>query len=410
VTILRRVLRYARGVLALDQAVGQIQEPRLRPQIAIHRIILSTLVMFLTRLGSLNALEQSARAPFWHQWLGAGVPSPDTIARVACQIDPEGPREALATVYDRLKRGKALDKLFGKVVAAALDGHESHATYKRCCDGCLSRQVQTKRGVQTQYYHQYVTLQLIADSPIRLLLDAEPLRPGEGEVAAAKRLLDRVLQRFPRAFDVVLGDSLYADGSFFQFVRQRGKHVLTVLKQENRHLYQDAAGLWEHEQPQVYAKSNGERRCWDFSGFTTWPQTEQPVRVIRCVDTTRRRQQLDKEVVEDQVEWVWVTTLPEQFLPTHSAVRLGQERWSVENQGFNELVTRWYADHVYRHEATAMLVFWLLTMLAHALFMAFYHRNLKPEVRRRLNTLEVVRQIVADLYSKHPPRCRSRSP
>ena len=43
-----------------------------------------------------------------------------------------------------------------------------------------------------------------------LLLDADPIRPGEDEIAAARRLFDRVIDCCPRAFDVALGDGLYA--------------------------------------------------------------------------------------------------------------------------------------------------------------------------------------------------------
>ena len=66
-----------------------------------------------------------------------------------------------------------------------------------------------------QYYHRQVTLLLLAEAPaggapLRLLLDVEPQQPGEQETAAARRLLERVLEAYPRAFDVVLGDALYA--------------------------------------------------------------------------------------------------------------------------------------------------------------------------------------------------------
>ena len=36
------------------------------------------------------------------------------------------------------------------------------------------------------------------------------------EVAAAIRLLERVCKAYPRAFDVVLGDALYARADFFR--------------------------------------------------------------------------------------------------------------------------------------------------------------------------------------------------
>ena len=290
------------------------------------------------------------------------MPSADAMGRVAAQVDPEGPRRALAHVYERLKRGKALPALPGGLMVAVLDGHESHATRKRCCEGCLQRQVETRSGSCTEYYHRHVSLQLVGDGSIRMMLDAEPLHPGEGEVDAAIRLLDRVLAHYPRAFDVVLGDALYAQARFFRHVRGRGKHAMAVLKQENRDLYRDAAGLWAEESPRVQSTSRGERRCWDLEGLTSWPQYGEPVRVVRCEETTARRRQLDRQTAEETTQWVWVMTMPSSMAPTSVAVRLGHERWSVENQGFNELVNEWHGDHVYKHEPTAILVFGLLTI------------------------------------------------
>ena len=62
-------------------------------------------------------------------------------------------------------------------------------------------------------------------------------------------------------------------------------------------------------------------------------------------------------------------------------------RWSVENEGFNELVNRWHADHVYKHHPVAMLVFMLVAILCLNVFVAFYCRNLKPAARRGLSML-----------------------
>jgi len=48
-------------------------------------------------------------------------------------------------------------------------------------------------------------------------LDIELIRPGEGEVIAAKRLLERVLQRYGRFFDAVIGDALYLEAPLLPF-------------------------------------------------------------------------------------------------------------------------------------------------------------------------------------------------
>jgi hypothetical protein len=289
-------------------------------------------------------------------------------------------------------------------MVAILDGHESHATYLRHCAGCLQRTIHTARGDRIQYYHRAVTL-LLAGSELSMLLDAEPIRPGEDEVAAAIRLFDRVVDRYPRAFDVVLGDSLYAQAPFFNHVKSRGKDVLAVLKDEQRDLLQDARSLCTQIKPQVMQVYH--RRCcvWDIEELKTWPQCHYPVRVVRSDETGQVIRQLTKQMEKTGSDWMWVTTLSQWQAPTEAAVRIGHSRWLVENQGFNELVTRWHANHVYRHEANAILVFWLLTMLACNLFAAFYQRNLKPAVQWGFDTLQIAHMMLADLY-RGIPLCR----
>lgn len=85
-----------------------------------------------------------------------------------------------------------------------------------------------------------------------------------------------------------------------------------------------------------------------------------------------------------------------------SAAADGHARWAIENEGFNELVTRWHADHVYRHEPTALLVFTLLAMLCLNVFLTFYRRNLKPAARQATSRLHVARELTAALYSPGP--------
>ena len=109
-------------------------------------------VMFLARLGSLNALRQTRTRHFWKGWLGANLPSADTLGRVAGQIEVTGLRGVQRQVHARLKRGKALPPPAHGLIAAVLDGHESHATYRRHCPGCLQRTMHTTAGERTQYY------------------------------------------------------------------------------------------------------------------------------------------------------------------------------------------------------------------------------------------------------------------
>lgn len=79
-------------------------------------------------------------------------------------------------------------------------------------------------------------------------------------------------------------------------------------------------------------------------------------------------------------------------------VRMGHGRWNIENQGFNELVNNWHADHVYHHDANAIVVILLLLFLAYNLFHVWVARGLKPSLRDRYTTAHFAKLIAAGFY------------
>ncbi len=402
-------MQYAeKGYGLRSRLLAGVSDSRPKPRIPTRAVVESTLALFWARLGSLNALETLEGAPFWKKWLGRKLPSADTIGRVYSSLDTAVLRQAIRQLYERLKRNKALPGIGGLGVAV-IDGHESHASYRRCCGGCLERRIQRSDGEQLQYYHRQVTLQLLSDAPaaspfniqgepLPLLLDAEPQLPGEDELAAAKRLLERVLAAYPRAFDVVLADALYAAATFVNFLLAHGKDAVIVLKDERRHLFQDVQGLWRTQPPQAGEYRSRDCQWWDHEGLLSWPQVAQPLRVVRSVETWRRRSQLDGELHEHQSDWVWLTTLGSRQVSTAQLVRLGHQRWDIENRGFNELVNGWHADHIYKHEPHAIETFLLTTFLAFNLYHAFVARNLKPSLRRGKPRVFWARVMAAELY------------
>ena len=211
--------------------------------------------------------------------------------------------------------------------------------------------------------------------PLRIPLDHEPQLPGEGEVATATRLLKRVVARYPRAFDLLLADGLYLQAGFFNFLTDLHKHVLVVLKDDRRNLYQDAAGLFDLVTP--VKGTSGTRQCqwWDLPDLTSWPEVKAPIRVIRSLETYTVKRQIDKQDEQLTSDWVWATTLPKDQVPVARAAGFGHQRWDIENHGFNELVNAWKADHVFTHESNAIECFLLMTFLAFILFHAFLYRR-----------------------------------
>lgn len=381
----------------MGELLDRLTDARPKPRIATAVIVRSLLVMIVTRLGSLNAVAQTHSSSFWRRFLRSPLPSADTLGRVASQMDPEPVRKALLALYTVLKRKKALPPPWHGLMALVLDGHELHCSEHRHCPACLQRTLTTTHGERIQYYHRHVVAMLLGrDFP--LLLDSEPQRPGEDEIAAAVRLLERLLRNFPRAFDVVLGDALYTDPRIYTLLLRHGKEVLTVLKNENRDLLKDARALFETHPPQRLTEGSTSREVWDLEGFTTWPQVQSPVRVVRSRETTSSRRQVDGQPRSQQADWIWVTTLPAHRASTAVVLRLGHARWDIENQGFNETTNRWAADHVYRHHPIAILIFCLMTMLAFNLFYAFYFRNLQPVYRKGHDAQHVARCLTSEIY------------
>jgi hypothetical protein len=197
-TILRRLIAYSEKVFRLSEAiVAGIVDRRPQPRIPTSLVVKSVAVLFWARMGSLNALELTARSSFFHRWLGQSVCSADSIGRVHALMHAEGLRQGIHQIYDRLKRNKALPDHHG-IGVAVLDGHESHSRYRRQCAGCLERTIHAGNTDRKQFYHRQVTLMLLPAArpgcePVRLVLDHEPQRAGEDEVATALRLLERVM-------------------------------------------------------------------------------------------------------------------------------------------------------------------------------------------------------------------------
>jgi DDE family transposase len=407
VTILRRLLAYAEKIFGLSKALEDLTDNREAPRIPSSLVGRASVVMCLARLGSLNALEGAKEVAFWKRWLKASLPSPDSLGRICAGMDLAPIRDFNEHIYAKLKRNKALPPQWHGLVPLILDGHETHASYRRNCEGCLQRNVETAKGKRIQYFHRNVTAMIITEG-LSFLVDSEPQIPGEDEVACALRLLERVLGHYPRAFDVVLGDALYSDPRLYNFVLDHGKDVSTVLKDDRRDLIQDARALFADRLPIEFSRGKASVSCWDLEGFTSWPTVNAPVRVVCSREVTKIRRQLDDKIEEVTSEWLWATTLTAARASSRAVVTLGHTRWDIENKGFNELATYWHADHVYKHDSTAILVFWLLCMNAVNLFHAFFRFNLKPAMRARTTMLMTGRLMLAELLGtpveqKNPP-------
>lgn len=243
----------------------------------------------------------------------------------------------------------------------------------------------------------------------------ELLGPDEGEVPAAKRLLERVFAQYSRYFDAVAGDGLYFEAPFINFCLEHHKHVVVVVKGDHRLLLQDAKGLFSQRAPQQWSEGRRTVRSWDEEGFTSAEGVSQPLRVLHTLEIERRRERIAGEwkVTEVPSSWYWATTFPQRQLPTREFWHAGHWRWHIENGCFNTTSTHWGLDHVFKHEPTAIVNFVLTLFLAFILLQCFWQRNLKPPFRDVFTLIGLMDELYKGLErspaerERHGPRARA---
>lgn len=267
---------------------------------------------------------------------------------------------------------------------------------KRHCTECLQRTLTVDGQEVIEYYHRGVVCHLVGYG-MGLPLDVEMLKPGEGKIAAARRLLERVFACYSRFFDAVLGDALYCEAGFFNFCLQHGKDVVAVLKGDDRQLKRDAELRFSQMAPQTWTANNRQVQAWDLDGFTTMTGVDHPIRVVHSHEQwTERSRVAGVWVMENQAsDWWWATTVSTKQLPTQQLWKAGHSRWDIENDNFNMLSRSWGLDHCFKHTPRAILNFVLAIFVAHVLLQSFYQRNLKPTRRDGLPLIALARELFA---------------
>lgn len=271
-------------------------------------------------------------------------------------------------------------------------------TKKRKWPGFCERKHETVNGEQSEYYYRMTACNLL-NTQIDLPLDTEPILPGENEVASAKRMIERLCNNYTRFFDVIVADALYMEGPFINFCVDSGKDVIIVLKNNYPSLIEDARGLFSQVEPDIWQIDGRTIRVWDLDGFAT-DTIDAPLRVLHAVETYTEKVKKDGQIIEREVtkSWWWATTIPQLRLTAKDLWKLGHSRWQIENNIFNTLRQHWSLNHCYKHDPVAIVNFTLMLFIAFTLAQCFYKRNLKPQVRKMINSLiALANQLYAGL-------------
>ena len=360
-----------------------VRDRRPYPTIPTRALVVSLLLGTVLRVGSyLDLAEQTKRRRWQHLIHWTQRISHDSFEYVMERLNVEDLRQNLASVAKQLKANKALESCrINGLLFLSLDANEHFHSRSRCCPCCCQREIeeldaQGQKHTVTEHYHRYVFAQ-INGPKINVLLDLEPIRPGEAEAEAALRLLGRIRRVYGvRFLDAVTMDAWYVQGPFLKAVDKLGWMWQVVLKQERMEVFQEARQLSAGQKPdqQFHDKTRDRQvQLWKVEDLNFSQSYDRPVWVIHS-----QEKWTDKKVVGGKKtnqpngsDWWWMLCQKLQGYPLEMAYQAGHRRWGIENKAFNELTQYYHLEHCYHHQPAAMLAQMLILMLGFVLFSAY---------------------------------------
>ncbi|PYS34491.1 MAG: hypothetical protein DMG14_29315 [Acidobacteria bacterium] len=404
--------KYACNVFALPELLAKLTDTRRAPQISTFDVVNSLFHTALLRIPSINALEGDLKESDFQKLIGRN-PTPDVkafsadvVANVLDQLYLVPMRENLEDVIWKAERNKVFrEGSYGGLRCVAIDGWEPFASYDRHCPHCLVRQVKVKRAggdieEVNQYYHRYVVAMLLGPVidvvlAIEPVLNEEARRDNdsehtghEGELTAARRLIDSLYVTYGSFIDAIVVDALYANGPVMTQLDGYGYGGFIVLKKENNEPLKEALALWKDQPPcGNYDDSDKKEHIhfWDADDIDTLDTYKGKIRVIRAVITKS-----DKSATT----WCFgIIGKHARRLSCQTALKIIRARWHIEDTAFNQWIQYWNFGHVFRHTSNALLAVLLLWTLAFNLLQLFVYRRLKRP-RRPKDPTDTIRHIV----------------
>jgi hypothetical protein len=351
---------------------GKIEEHRvMNIEIDLADALMSGFAMFSLKDPSLLAFDQRRAKPEnLRQVFGIEkIPSDTQLRVILDEVKPEGLRPLFKTVFQQLQRGKVLEKMtfMGKYYLASIDGTGYFSSKTVHCESCLQRQ--NRRTGEITYSHQMLGVALVhPDEKAVIPLAPEPIIKQDGqekndcERNAAKRLLAKLRQDYPRLPLIIVEDALSANAPHLKEIkRHRFRFIVGVKPGDHRYLFDFVAQAHTAGKTTGFEIMEGDViHRFRFLNDVPLNEANPEVRVnfLEYWEIKGDKQQ----------HFTWITDFTISPNNAFNLMRGGRSRWKIENETFNTLKNQGYHfDHNFGHgQAYLSTVLAMLMMLAFA--------------------------------------------
>ncbi len=381
-------MTYMKNVYHIDRQIEQITDNRLNPTYKTSQIISLILVGFLLRIRSFNQLNFMIKAGEFNNIYARRdkVPKIDAIRSSLKSINLNMLRRINQKIVRKAVRNKVYKEgTIDGYTVATIDITNLFNIRKPSCDDCIY----TKKRRKTYYAHACTVMSLIGNGA-NLLIDYEMIKhrkqandTGEGELIAAKRLLNKAVSAHKGFVDVITYDAFACNSIFLNeclnlnidaVIRVKDNYNLAIRKVKKETNTKHPNKHWH----------DGQFEITSFESEFYMDGVEAPLRYVKFA---KRKSNGERSQV------LIVTTAIEMSIKT--IYRIMKARWNIENRVFNNLKNHASLSHCFVHGGNAVEAILYLMFIASNLFQLFKTRRLKNHVPIQI---ELIRLLHRGLY------------
>lgn len=299
------------------------------------------------------------------------MPHCDTLNYYLMKLSPDCLAGLRKKMVRRLLRMKSFcrGKLLGEDWRIILDGTGLFYFREKHCGNCLVTTVVDENGRKTKrYYHKVLEAKLVLSEDIIISVDTEfienekeDVEKQDCEINAAKRLLARLKQDYPRLPVCIQGDSLYEAGPLMAICRRYGWHYIFTHKRSRQQLLDEAYGwICDGGGQTEVQKAGVEKGTGEYIN-----RVEETAGKTEKANIFRYRYGKGQKGKRAAVTMSWVTNIELTEGNLVEMISAGRGRWKIENEGFNNQKNGIYAiGHLNSKDRNGMKNHYLLTQIA----------------------------------------------
>ncbi|MBT9139355.1 MAG: hypothetical protein DDT31_01939 [Syntrophomonadaceae bacterium] len=299
------------------------------------------------------------------------VPKTSQFGRILDDVSPEDVQGSFKTVLAEFQKTRLWPnyRVLGGRYAVLFDGFEYFRNNKVKCEHCL--RFEHKDG-RIDYAHQVLAASIAhptAKLPLPLMLEAIRREDGQEkqdcEYNAARRLIPKLIKTYPHLDMVFVGDGLFSNVPMVQLLKERGASYILVAKPGNhKSLERELTGL----------RLSGGMKSWEYKskdGHHHKYEWTKSVEIAASSETSSNWFSYNHILPNGKSKYrcSWITDLEPTRGNIQDLVKVGRDRWQIENQTFDVLKNHGYnLEHNFGHGKNNLsFIYVILNFLAYML-------------------------------------------